>query len=147
MGAGLYSGEPVGDPTGVPCDPEQWSDDSKRSVAYEFAPEPYRDKAYRCWRCDAPDVFTAAEQKHAFEVRKAHIDQQRILCRACHREWVGLEREAGECRRRWASEDAALRRDPAFLRRWLVALERLPGYNGARDEANIVMLRKLVAGE
>ena len=38
MGAGLYDGEPVGDPAGVPCDPEQWSEASKRSVAYEFAP-------------------------------------------------------------------------------------------------------------
>jgi hypothetical protein len=148
MGAGLYSGEPVGDPVGVPCDPEQWSDDSKRSVDYtHLPPRPYRDKAYLCWRCRAPDVFTAAEQKHTFEVRKAHIDQQRVLCRACHREWVGLDREARECRRRWATDGPAIRRDMEFLRRWLVVLESLPGYNGTRDEANIVMLRRLVAGE
>jgi hypothetical protein len=147
MGAGLYSGDPTGDPAGVPCDPGQWSEDSKRSVAYEFPAKPYRDKAYRCWRCQAPDVFTAAEQKHAFEVQKANISQQRVLCRACHREWVGLEREADECRRRWAAERAALRNDPEFLRRWLAVLEALPKYNGARDEANIAMLRRLVAGE
>ena len=147
MGAGLYSGEPVGDPAGVPCDPEQWSEDSKRSVAYEFAPQPYRDKAYRCWRCRAPDVFTAAEQKHTFVVRKVHIDQQRVLCRACHRTWVTLEREARDCRRRWSAERSALACDPEFLRRWLVVLEALPGYNGSRDEANIVMLRRLLAGE
>jgi hypothetical protein len=147
MGAGLYSGEPAGDPAGVPCDPEQWSEDSKRSVAYEFPPQPYRDKAYRCWRCRAPDVFTAAEQKHTFEVRKVHIDQQRVLCRVCHREWVALEREARDCRRRWTAERSALARDPEFLRRWLVVLEALPGYNGSRDEANIVMLRRLLAGE
>jgi hypothetical protein len=145
----LYSGEPVGDPAGVPSDPECWSEDSKRSVAYEFAPRPYRDKAYTCWRsaCGAPDVFTAAEQKHAFEVRKANISQQRVLCRACHREWVALDREAREYRRRWAAERLALARDPAFLRRWLLVLESLPGYNGSRDEANVVMLRRLVAGE
>lgn len=147
MGAGLYSGEPVGDPAGVPCDSEQWSEDSKRSVAYGFAPQPYRDKAYQCWRCRAPDVFTAAEQKHTFEVQKANISQQRVLCRACHRERVGLERAADESRRRWATEGAALRHDQAFLRRWLVVLEALPGYNGPRDEANIVMLRRLIAGE
>jgi hypothetical protein len=146
VGAGLYDGEPTGAPAGVPCDPEQWSEDSKRSVAYDFAPRPYRDKAYRCWRsgCGARDVFTAAEQKHTFEVRKAHISQQRVLCRACHREWVALEREAREHRRRWAAERQALSRDLGFLRQWLVVLEALPGYNGERDEGNIVMLRRLL---
>ena len=149
MGAGLYSGEPTGDPTGVPCDPEQWSEDSKRSVAYEFAPRPYRDKAYTCWRsaCGAPDVFTAAEQKHTFEVRKANISQQRALCRACHREWVALDLEARECRRRWAAEQPALAREPAFLRRWLAVLEALPGYNGKWAQGEIAMLRRLVPAE
>jgi hypothetical protein len=147
MGAGLFSGEPTGDPAGVPCDPEQWSEDSKGSVAYSFPPAPYRDKAYHCWRCQQPDVFTATEQKHTFEVRKANISQQRILCRACHRERVALEREASECWQRWTSGRSALARDPEFLGRWLAVLEALPGYNGARDKANIAMLRRLIAGE
>jgi len=146
MGAGRFSGDPAGDPAGIPCDPEQWSEDSKRSVAYEFRPaRPYRDKAYVCWRCKAPDVFTAAEQKHTYEVQKANISQQRVLCRACHREWVRLESEAGECRRRWAAERATLRNDLEFLRRWLGVLEALPGYNGATDEANATMVRRLIA--
>ena len=147
MGAGLYSGEPTGDPAGVPSDPECWSDDSKQSVANLFPLRPYIDNAYLCWRsgCRASDVFTAAEQKHTFEVQKANISQQRVLCRGCHREWVGLDREARACRQRWATERHAQRRDPEFLRRWLIVLESLPGYNGARDEGNIVKLRRLVA--
>ena len=55
MGASLYSGEPVGDPAGVPCDPESWSEESKWSVAYSFPPTAYRDKAYLCWRCREPE--------------------------------------------------------------------------------------------
>jgi hypothetical protein len=146
MGAGLYSGDPMGDPAGLPCDPEQWSEDSKRSVAYESRPaQPYRDKAYLCWRCKTRDVFTAAEQKYTFEVHKANVSQQRVLCRECHREWVGLDREADECRHRWAAERLKLRNDPEFLGRWLAVLEALPGYNAARDKANIKMLRRLIA--
>lgn len=147
MGAGLYSGEPVGDPAGVPCDPEQWSEDSKHSVAYEFTPTPYRDKAYQCWRCLRQDVFTAAEQKHTFEVHKANVSQQRVLCRACHREWVILKQEALECRQRWAAEGPVLASDQEFLRRWLEVLEALPKYNRTRDTANIVMLQRLIGGE
>ena len=138
MGAGLFFGDPTGDPAGIPCNPECWSEQSKKSVAYI------------CWRrsaCGAPDVFTAAEQKHTFEVRKVNISQERVLCSACHREWVALEWEAHACRERWASNGASLRHDPAFLRRWLVVLEAMPRYNGVRDEANIVMLRRLVVPE
>jgi hypothetical protein len=145
MGAGRFSVDPTGDAAEVPCDPEQWSEESKRSVAYEFRPRlSYRDKAYLCCRCNAPDVFTAAEQKHTFEVQKANISQQRLLRRACHLEWVGLEREAGECRRRWAAERATLRIDAEFLRHWLAVLEALPLYGGASDEANVAMLRRLI---
>jgi hypothetical protein len=50
---------------------------------------------------------------------------------------------ASECRRRWATERDALLSDSEFLRRWLEVLESLPNYNGARDEANIVMLHRL----
>lgn len=144
MGAGLYSGEPVGDPAGVPCDPECWSEESKRSVGYELAEKTYRDKAYLCWRCRTPDVFTAVEQKHAFEVRKVYIDQQRVLCRTCHREWVALDLEAYECRRQWAVENASVRGNKEFLQRWLVVLESLSEYNAKRDEANIAMIRRLL---
>jgi hypothetical protein len=147
MGAGLYSGEPTGDPAGIPSDPECWSADSKKSVDYLFPPEPYIDKAYQCRRlaCRTLDVFTAAEQKHTFEVRKANISQQRLLCRVCHRVWVSLDRESRACRERWATERHALRFDLEFLRRWLVVLEKLPEYGGAMDESNIVMLRRLLA--
>ncbi len=143
----LSDGEPTGEPVVVPCDPECWSEPSKRSVEYThgMAPGRYHDQTYLCWRCRTPDVFTAAEQKHTFEVRKAHRWQHRVLCRACHRERIGLEHEAGECRRRWIADGAALRRDQEFLQRWLVVLQSLPRYGGARDEANIVMLRRLVA--
>lgn len=93
------------------------------------------------------DVFTAVEQKHTFEVRKTNLSQRRVLCRACHRIWVELDREVRECRRRWAAAGAALRDDPAFLRRWLTVMEQLVEYNGSHDEANLVMVRRLIAGE
>jgi Probable zinc-ribbon domain len=145
MAAGFFRGEPTGDPAGIPSDPDCWSESDKRSVAYTFAPEPYRDKAYLCWRCKLPDVFTAAEQKHYYEVRKVNLSQSHSLCRECFRVRVGLDREVLKCRRRWITERPALLRDPEFLRRWLVVLEELPMYCGATDRANIVMLERLVA--
>lgn len=146
MGAGRYDGDPTGDPAGLPCDPEHWSAESQRSVAYWFRPpEPYRDKAYRCWRCDRPSVFSAADQRYTFEVRKARIDQQRVLCPGCHRQRCRLERVAGECRRRWSADRASLRRDREFLLLWLAAVEALPRYQARPDTAHLRMLRRLAA--
>lgn len=150
MAAGFYNGEPTGDPASIPSDPDCWSESDKRSVAYMIASEPgadntYRDKAYRCRRCERPDVFTATEQKHDYEVRKVNLSQSHSLCRDCFRVRVGLECEVLKCRRRWITERPALLRDPEFLRRWLVVLEELPMYCGATDRANIVMLERLVA--
>lgn len=45
-------------PTSVLADPEQWSEQSKRSVAYVFRKE-YEDMAYNCARCKAACLFTA----------------------------------------------------------------------------------------
>ncbi|MFO0802167.1 MAG: zinc-ribbon domain containing protein [Gemmataceae bacterium] len=146
MGAGYYTGQPM-DSVGVPCDPQQWSEESKRSVANDFPQESYQDKSYYCWRCRTPEVFTAAEQKHTFEVRKANIAQQRILCRSCHEARVLLNREIIECRQKWIEDRLALVRDHGFLRRWLSILETLPEYGESRDEANIVMLGRLLAAE
>ncbi len=145
MGAGLFSGKPTGNPDGIASNPDDWSEESKRSVAYSFDPKPYLDKAYSCRRCSAPDVFTADDQKHTFEVRKANISQQRSLCVTCHREWCHFDREVREYRRRWAADRRGLRCDLEFLRHWLVVLEALAKYNGCVDRANIVMLRRLVA--
>ncbi|CAN5237598.1 hypothetical protein BH11PLA2_BH11PLA2_35950 [soil metagenome] len=147
MGAGFFTGEPTGDPAGVPCDPDCWSVESKRSYAYHYTPRPYRDLAYNCWRCQALAVFTAQDQKYTFEVRKAHISQQRVLCEACYLEWVELVRESNEYRKRWLAERSVLMHNQEFLQRWLIVLQSMPRYNGVYDEANINMIQRLVQEE
>jgi hypothetical protein len=147
MGAGYAYGEPSDGTGGLPADPANWSEASRRSVGAIFPPRPYTDIEYVCWRCKRPDVFTAEQQKHAYEVRKAYIWQQRILCRECYRERQALEQEARVCRRRWADERRSLRSDLGFLRRWLTVLEALPEYKGTADRANIAMLWRLVASQ
>ena len=47
----------------------RWSRSSKQSFSYASPPERYEDIHYSCWRCKTPSVFTAEEQKEAFEVR------------------------------------------------------------------------------
>ena len=123
---------------------EEWSEASKRSVEYTFEPRPYVDIPYMCWRCKAPAVFTAEDQKRTYEVQKAHLWQSRVLCVPCHAERCRLDREVLVCRRRWAVGKRELQRDIEFLRHWLAVLEAQAGHGARMDEANIIRLRRLV---
>lgn len=63
---------------------EGWSEASKRSRSYEPNIEMfYFDEYYWCENCGAPSVFTAAQQKHEFEVKKKYIHRRRKLCDPC----------------------------------------------------------------
>ena len=123
----------------------QWSEKSKRSVAFSLKHE-YRDIAYQCWRCQAECVFTAQDQKYTFEVKKAHICQGRYLCAECWSESHRLRAALRDCEEQWAAAKARLQVDKAFLVRWLELLTALEAYVAYEpDTAKKNMLSKLIA--
>jgi hypothetical protein len=129
----------------IPADPTQWSEGSQKTLSAVFIKE-YKDKHYRCWRCRAEAVFSAADQKYTYEVKKANIDQQRILCQACWQRSLEIADELNACQGAWASAKAKLRTDAAFLSRWLALLEERETYVPYKhDVARKNMLRKLMA--
>ena len=90
--------KPWSEPQGVPVDKSKWSDSSKRSFAFEIPKEYYEDIKYKCSHCRKRTVYTAAEQKIAFEEKKAYVSQRRVLCPKCWEEKRNIERELRDCR-------------------------------------------------
>lgn len=134
-------------PQSIPADPELWSEKSKQSVAYGFIRE-YTDRPYKCWHCQEQCLFTAQDQKYTYEVKKASIDQQRLLCQACWAESHRLRNMLSEYEQRWAESKEKLRTDRLFLAHWselLVTLEAYVPYKP--DIAKKNMLAKLIANE
>jgi len=130
--------------TSVPADPTQWSEKSRNSVSFQYTPE-YLDIPYTCWRCKKDAVFTAADQKYTFEVKKAPIDQRRRLCEDCWKERLAVERGILDHEQRWATSKDSLKKDKAFLARWLeliTAREQFVPYRP--NVAAKGMLRKLL---
>lgn len=114
-------------------------------MAAEWTSE-YRDIEYSCWRCHARAIFSAADQKHTFEVIKAPISQQRVLCAECWKQSLVLAKDIEHCEQRWAESKLQLRQDEAFLSRWLQLLTEMEAY--ARNRPNTAikrMLTKLLA--
>jgi hypothetical protein len=132
-------------PSSVPANPSEWAEGSQRTVAAHFIHE-YKDKQYKCWHCRADSVFTAADQKYTYEVRKADINQQRLLCQTCWRRSNEIAGELESCTRSWSESKPVLRSDKSFLAHWLALLEERETYVPLRrDVARKNMLRKLLS--
>jgi hypothetical protein len=128
----------------VAADPNQWSEQSRHSVAFGFKRE-YVDKPYECWRCGTACTFTARDQKYTFEVKKASINQRRTFCAACWSESHRLRAALAERASRWAAEKSGLRSDNEFLCEWLDLLTRWKQFAPYKqDVAKMNMLRRLL---
>jgi hypothetical protein len=128
----------------VAADTEQWSEKSKQSYSYHYVRD-YLDIHYACWTCKADRVFTAQDQKHTFEVKKASIDQRRILCEACWSESHRIRAAIAEYDARWIESKAALQSNPEFLNQWLVLLVRLETFVPYKpDIAKKNMIQKML---
>jgi hypothetical protein len=133
-------------PTSITADPEQWSAQSKQSVAYQcnFVHE-YVDRPYACRRCGMACVFTAKDQKYTFEVKKASIDQGRKFCSACWSASHALRSKLAERDAQWAEAKHTLRGDREFLAHWLELLKQWGEFEPYKqDVAKINMLRGLL---
>ena len=131
-------------PTSVKADPKKWSEKSRRSVSFEYVKE-YRDITYKCRRCKESAVFSATDQLYTYEVKKASIDQRRVLCEKCWRNLLVVDSDIASCEQQWAQRKRELRSDADFLSRWLQLVVSRQEYVPYRiDTATRNMLRKLL---
>jgi DNA-directed RNA polymerase subunit RPC12/RpoP len=128
----------------VPADPSKWSAKSRLSLSVHYVKE-YTDHQYVCWRCKRNAVFSAADQKYTFEVKKAPIDQRRIHCTECWRRLLEIDRDIKLCQQQWAESKKSLRVNAGFLTHWLSLLVLREEFVPYRpDSAAQRMLRKLL---
>lgn len=130
-------------PTGVPVDTGQWSDAARRRLGYLPAAAFYQDRVFACRTCQCEAVFTAEEQKHEFEVKKAHYLRQRVLCPSCFAKRGELQHLNDQFAAMWNDREEGLRADVPSMLVWLDVLTELPQYGMRRDTARIRMLEKL----
>ena len=129
--------------TSIPADPSQWSEKSKQS---DFRGLQYCDRHYTCRHCQADSIFTAQDQQHRFEVKKAYVHQHRVLGHPCWLEADRLRARLRGCEDRWLESTAERQTDQAFLAHWLELLVALETYRlGKPDTAKKSMLAKLLA--
>jgi hypothetical protein len=106
----------------------------------------YKTYGYTCWHCRERAVFTAADQKYTYEIKKAPIDQKRILCEKCWKRMNAIAAQLEECQGAWLQSKSTLRSDQAFLQRWFDLLQEQEQYVPyKRDVARKNMLAKLIS--
>jgi hypothetical protein len=124
----------------VTVDTSQWSELSQRKLGYLSAPAVYEDLVFHCRRCKRADVFTAKQQKHEYEIKKAHTLRQRVLCGKCFQEKHQLIAAESDYA---AQREQAGTTDVPTLLQWIEVLELLVSYGVRRNTARINQLRRL----
>jgi hypothetical protein len=128
----------------VPADPSRWSEKSQQTISVNFVKQ-YVDIDYNCWRCKRAAVFTAEDQRYTFEVRKAPIDQRRILCGDCWKESLVIAKDIASNEIKWKESKSSLQKDVAFLENWLQLLTSRETYVPYHpNTATKKMLQKLI---
>lgn len=123
---------------------EIWSESSKRSFAYSGSVMThYENYPYRCRKCSQPSVFTAEEQKVAYEVLQQYIWRKRTLCPACYLNLELLREKDRQFQQEWATNKVKLKSDYRFLCAWLAILEDVPSYGKRAHSSMIDMLKRL----
>jgi hypothetical protein len=135
------------DPLPVLVNAENWSEESRHSLKYISAPIEYRDIQFTCYRCRTVAVYSAAEQRESFEVKKRYLWQRRILCQQCFLVRLAFEKEIKGFNIRWLTERQLMEKDPELLKRWLELLRDLPFYGARKNIAHIAMIVKLIGNE
>lgn len=98
----------------------------------------------RCLKCGTSFVFSARDQKQAFETEHRYPGFLPSLCPTCSGEWQTLEQGILECEHSWEANRTRLANDQEFLRRWLTLLKKGLPYGKKRFESRIRMLNKSI---
>ena len=119
---------------------KNYSDSSKNSVGHEFLGEYYEDIHYKCSKCYKPAVFSAQEQKDAFETRKEYMWAKRVLCHLCWKEMRSIKKELEVKDSFYIQNKEAVLQDREILENWLELLKQYAKYVKKSDTAKIGML-------
>ncbi len=132
----------VGDQTsGLPVNRENLSIASQRSYGI---PTVYIDQKYRCRKCGAQCVFTAQEQKHVYEVKKANINKPRVYCDDCYQRLNRLIQDTKKAEQQWIADKNHLAYDRAFLMHWLGLINEMGGFRTRINYGIKAMLEKKI---
>ncbi|MCG7964766.1 MAG: zinc-ribbon domain containing protein [Candidatus Thiodiazotropha taylori] len=127
----------------APVDSSKWS---KESLGIPVPPPAYyRDEEYRCWHCRKPAIFTARDQKYAYEVKQRYFWQRRRLCGECWSRANQIKARLEEYENDWSKSKQKLLMDREALANWLKLLVELEGYTPYRQKKKKKnMLKKLL---
>ncbi len=128
----------------VPIDKNAYSESSKRSVGHEFLGDFYADINYKCSKCKKPEVFSAQDQKEAYEVRKEYMWAKRKLCDVCWHERKAIEKQLKDKEQWYAKNKEQALKDSEFLHGWLSLLQEYPKYGKKSNPARVKFIQNAI---
>ncbi len=131
----------------IEIDRSKWSPSSQRSGGhYDECAIYYENLAYRCRKCEMSCVFTAEQQKEAYEERKEYVWRIPSLCPSCETQRNLLRAEVKECQEAWNCKREVLSKNRNFLEQWRLILREIETYGRkGSSPSNVIMISKLLS--
>jgi hypothetical protein len=121
-----------------------WSEESKCSYAYLSNEAYYEDEKYKCYKCGKMAVFSAQEQKKAYEEDKRYIWQKRTLCPSCYLTYKNIKTKISYFEKQIGSKLKGRSIDSSVIIEWHSMLKELPTYGKPLDKAKLALLEKML---
>jgi len=121
---------------------DRYSRNSKNSYGLHLRENFYSNITYKCRSCGKLDIFSAIEQKKAYENRQEYYEQKRILCQDCWRSKRRLLKLAQNLEAEYCRNKQAKLEDLDFLLSWFNTLNEYKKYSHRYNHMRIKFLRK-----
>jgi hypothetical protein len=126
----------------VPINKEEYSESSKRSAGHEYLGEYYSAYKYGCFKCGKKAIYSAIEQKEAYENRKEYMWAKPTLCSQCWKEKRVLKTTNNKMESLFCLEKEKYLADENFLNEWLKSLIEYGLYTNKANTARIEFIKK-----
>ena len=120
----------------------RYNRNSKNSYGLYLREGFYSNITYKCRACGKFDIFSAFEQKKAYENRQEYYEQMRVLCQDCWRSKRKLLKLAQQYEAEYCKDKAAKLKNLAFLLDWLNVLKEYKNFSYRYNHMRIKFLGK-----
>ena len=133
-------------PSDVSINRALWSRSSQRSAGghYDASATHYEGIRYRCRACEVNCIFSAQEQRVAYEVNKKYVWWLPALCATCSERLIALRATDKLHQAQWNQQRQSLAADRTFLESWLAVIQGLRAHGKPNDSMERMLVRRLL---
>ncbi|WP_444931495.1 hypothetical protein ACJJIF_06880 [Microbulbifer sp. SSSA002] len=123
-------------------DKSKWSDSSQKSSGghYDSRATHYENISYSCRTCSCSCVFSAQDQKEAYEIQKRFVWWIPSRCSKCQEKLDKLLDKERQYQALWNSDKEKVKKDKSLVVDWLKVIREIDAYGKKSNQTMVTCL-------